>query len=41
MRPSMDYKAESQRATSLRKKEKVYNNTVAGVDVKKDFENFG
>ena len=41
MRPAMDYKAEVTRATTLRKKEKVYNNTVAGVDIKKDVEEFG
>jgi len=41
MRPSIDYKAEANRATTLRKKEKIYNNSVTGVDVKKDVEAFG
>lgn len=34
----MNYKAEGERANSLRKKE--YNNTITGVDVDKDMTNF-
>ena len=36
----LDYKTEAARASTLRKKEKVFNNTITGVNADRDMKNF-